>query len=90
MRETQALLKRNREDFPGGTVDKNSLATAGGHRFERWSGKISYAVGQLSLCATTSESALWSLQATTPEPMRCNYLSPYALEPALRNKKPPQ
>ena len=78
MRETQARLKRNREDFPGGTVDKNSLATAGGHRFDRWSGKISYAVGQLSLCATTSESVLWSLQATTPEPV-------------FRNKeKPPQ
>ena len=38
-----------------------------GQGFEPWSGKIPHAVEQLSLCATTTESVLWSLRATTTE-----------------------
>ena len=34
------------------------LLMQGRHRFNPWSGKIPYAVGQLSLCSTTSEPAL--------------------------------
>ena len=36
-----------------------------GTRFEPWSGKIPHAVEQLSLCATTTEPALYSPRATT-------------------------
>ena len=45
-------------DFPGGAVVKNPPASAGNHRFEPWSGKIPHATEQLSLCATTTETAL--------------------------------
>ena len=38
-----------------------------GLRFHPWSGKIPHAMGQLSLCATTTESVLQSLQFTTSE-----------------------
>ena len=46
--------------FPGGTMVKNPLGQCGGHRFEPWSRKIPHATEQLSLCATTTEPALYS------------------------------
>ena len=48
-------------DFPGGPVVKNLPANVGDHGFSPWSGKISHAAGQLSLCATRTEPTLWSL-----------------------------
>ena len=47
------VSKRQEEDFPGGSVDKNPLARTGGHGFDSWSEKIACAAGQLSLCART-------------------------------------
>ena len=38
-----------------------------GHSFNVWSGKISHAVEQLVLCATTTEPTLSSPQAITTE-----------------------
>ena len=38
-------------------------------RFDPLSRRIAYAAGQLSLCATAVEPRLWSLRATTTEPM---------------------
>ena len=43
-------------DFPGGTVDKNPPANAGGRGFDPWSRKISHAAEQLSLNTTMKSS----------------------------------
>ena len=43
------------QDFPGGTVDKNLSADAGGYRFDPWSGKIPHTDEQQNLFTTTSE-----------------------------------
>ena len=54
-------------NFPGGTVDKNPPANVGGgYGSSTWSGNIPHTVGQLSLCALSTEPALvsctyWSL-----------------------------
>ena len=66
---------RSYRGFPGGSMDKNPPANAGGHKFSAWSRKILHAVEQLSPCATTAE------------PECCNYRNPSALEPALCNKR---
>ena len=47
-------LKRHGRDFPGGAVVKNPPTNAGD--MDSWSGKIPYAVEQLSPCATTTEA----------------------------------
>ena len=86
-------------DFPGGPMVKNLPSNAGDvGSIPGWGTKIPHAVGQLSLCATTTEPAcakarvpqLESLQAATTEPMcsgaRMPQLgSPRALEPARHN-----
>ena len=41
------------ECFPGSLVVKNQPASAGGHGFNPWDGKISHAAKQLSPCSTT-------------------------------------
>ena len=50
-------LKIDLEDFSGGAVVKNLPASAGGHGFKPWSGKIPRAAEQLSPCTTTTEPA---------------------------------
>ena len=45
------------------------------------------AMEQLSPCATTTEPVLWSLEATTTEPMCRKYWSQHTLEPVLCNKR---
>ena len=61
------------------------------HRFSPWSRGIPHAVGQLSLCTTTTEPVLQSLGSATTEPSCCNYWSPHALEPrASQQEKPLQ
>ena len=55
------------QNYPGGAVVKNPPANAGDTGSSPWSGKIPHAVQQLSLCTTTTEPALYSLQATTTE-----------------------
>ena len=47
----------NKSGFPGGAVVENLPATAGGHGFEPWSGKIPRAAEQLGPWATTIEPA---------------------------------
>ena len=42
-------------DFPGGPVVEHPPASAGGHRFDPWSGKMPHAMEQLSLCTTATE-----------------------------------
>ena len=44
--------------FPGGIVDENLPANAGDTGLIPGSGKIPYAMEQLSLCATTTEPVL--------------------------------
>ena len=41
--------------LPGRSSGEESLLQCRGHRFDPWSGKISRATEQLSLCATTTE-----------------------------------
>ena len=52
--------------FPGGTVVKNPLPIQG-TQVQAWPGKISHVMEQLSPCATTTETTLYSPLATTTE-----------------------
>ena len=60
-----------------------SACQSRGQRFESWSGRIPYAVGQL-LSAT-----LWSPRAATAQPMCHSYWSLCALESMLCDKEKP-
>ena len=51
---------------------KESTCQCGKHEFDLWSGKTPRAMGQLSMCAATSEPVLWSLGAETTEPRGCH------------------
>ena len=44
-------INRNSRDFPGGPVVRSPPASAGGHEFDPWSGKIPHALERLSPCA---------------------------------------
>ena len=46
------------EDFPGGAMDRNPPAGAGGFGFNPWSGKIPHATEHVSPCTTTPEPTL--------------------------------
>ena len=59
------IVRKQRRDFPGGSVDKNTPATAGDM------GMISGS-GRFHLCATATKSAVWSPRAATTEPIHCN------------------
>ena len=61
--------------FPGISVVKNQPASARGHGFNPWSGKISQAAEQLSPCSTTIERELQSLGTSSTEP-RLQLLKP--------------
>lgn len=49
--------QKTRQDLPGGTMGGSLPASAGGHGFHPWSGRIPRASGQPSRCATTAEPA---------------------------------
>ena len=51
-------IKVNLEDFSDGTVHRNLPANAGGNGLNPWSGKLTCAVEQLSLCTKTIETVL--------------------------------
>ena len=53
--EIEGYKCKYREDFPGGSVVKNLPASAGGHRFDPWSGRIPHALGQPGPHAATAE-----------------------------------
>ena len=59
-------------------------------RFEPWSGKISHAAEQLSLCATTTEPASHNYWACTLEPMSRNYWAHVPRARTPQQEKPPQ
>ena len=44
--------------FPGGASGKEPACQCRGDEFDPWSEKISHTVGQISLCATTTEVML--------------------------------
>ena len=70
------FIKRNvLQGFPGWLSGKESSCQCRRHRFDPWSGKISHAAKQLSLCAPT------------PEPMCYNDWRLGALEPVLLSKR---
>ena len=71
----------------GSSVGKESTCQYRRQRFHPWPGKITHALEQLSLWATTIEPGLLSLGATITEPMCCNCWSPSTLEPMLHNKR---
>ena len=64
--------------LPDGSGVKNLLASAGRHRFNPWSGKISHAMKKLSMWATTTELVC------ALEPGSHSYWSSCPLEPATR------
>ena len=85
------MSKAKRLSSPGGSVIKNRPTNAHtGRGFAPWSREIPHAEEQLSLCTTTTEPVLWSLEAIITEPMRPNYWSPSAPEPVLPQEKPLQ
>ena len=55
------MIKISFQDFPGGTVVKNTPCQCRAHRLGPWSGKIPHATEQLSPCTTTTEPVLYSL-----------------------------
>ena len=63
--------------IPWWSSSKESTCQCRGHRFAPWSKMISYAVGQLNLCVTTTETALWSpmLQLLKPAHLQFTPLS---------------
>ena len=60
------LGRKDSEDFLGGQWVRIHLLMQG-HRFHPWSRKMPHVMEQLSPCATTTESVLWSLQAATTD-----------------------
>ena len=52
---------------------KNLPANVGDMGLSPGPGRSQHATEQLGPCATTTEPALWSLQATTTEPVSLNY-----------------
>ena len=54
--------------FPGGLMIKNLPAKAGDTEFNPWFRKIPRATGQLSPCARTTESAVYSPSSTREGP----------------------
>lgn len=80
-------------------VNRASLVVSGwgvtlqhrGHQFDSWSGKIPHAVKQLSLCATVTESELWSVcSATTDATARVAPASCSQGKPARQQRRPAQ
>ena len=59
--------------LPTWSSGKEFACQCRGHGFDPWSGKIPHAVEQLSLCATSIEPVLQSLQVTTAEPVCGDY-----------------
>ena len=58
------MLKEVKDrDFSGGTVVKGQ---GRGQGFKPWSGKITHAAEQLSLCATTAESTWRTTMKSSP------------------------
>ena len=64
------MQKKEDGDFPGGPVVKNPPSNEGGAgSIPGWGTKIPHAAGQLSLRCNYRAHALWSLCATTTEPV---------------------
>ena len=57
--------------------DKESSCQWKRHRLDPWSGRT----------PRTSEPELWSPEAATTEPMRCDHWSPHALEPVSPSRE---
>ena len=73
--------------LPWWSSGKDSACEHRGHRFNPWSGKIPHAMEQLSVCATTTEPALYSLEATPAETRCSNYWSLHTLKSMLHNQR---
>ena len=56
------------QGFLGSPVVEKSVSQCKGHRFNPWSRRTPWAMGQIGLCATTTEPVLRGLQAITTEP----------------------
>lgn len=76
--QKEHVLKFSIQVFPGRAADKNPTANAG-DSFSPWSREVPQATEQLHLNVPSTESTLWSPQATTTAPTR--------LEPALHNQR---
>ena len=76
---------KNTLGLPWWLIGKESVCQCRRHGFYPWSKKIPYAVEQLSLYTTATETVLWSLGATAAEPMYHSYWSLHAIEPMLCN-----
>ena len=72
------LQNHSTQGLPWWRSGWESTCQCRGHGFKSWSRKTPHAVEQLSLCATTTEPALYSLRATTTEPTCHNYWSLHA------------
>ena len=75
--QTYPLLK-SMQNFRGGAVDKNPCQCRG-HGFDPWSRNTTHTAEQVSPCATTTESVLWS-----PRAAAAGACVPYSLCSATR------
>ena len=80
LKKKKKKLLKLKNKLPWWLRGKESACQCRRHGFEPWSGKISHALGQLSMCTTTIEPALL-------EPGRCICWNPGALEPVLCKKR---
>ena len=81
------VIKKTKEGLPWWHSGQESACQCRGHEFKPWSRKIPHVTEQLSPCATTTEPALQSPQATTTEACMPQLLKPTCLEPVLCNKR---
>ena len=66
-------VRKEQGGFPGGSVEKSPPASAGDVGSIPDLGKIPQAAEQLSPCATSAESVLYSLGATATGSTCCSY-----------------
>ena len=77
--DTKILNKKYQRGLPWWHSGWESACQCRGQGFKPWSGRFPHAAEQRSPCATTTEPALWSPQATVT--------GAACLEPVLHNKK---
>ena len=77
------FFKNWKKGCPGWLSGKESACRCRRHGFNPRSGNIPHTTKQLSPCATTIGSVLWSPEAATTEPMCGDSWSPHVLEPVV-------
>ena len=80
-------IKTTMRGLPWRCSGWESICQCRGHRFESWPGRIPHAAKQLGPCATAAKPVLWSLRATTTEPVCHNYWSSCSWSPCSTTRE---